>query len=114
MDAPKIKEMLTKKPKYKLIEEEYNKKKDDELRAQIKKLNEDKKYMKQPMDFDEIKEFGLKVMQDRENLQETKREADNSDDKKAKIAEFYENLQKNFPKKTKRKPEGHPEDCECE
>lgn len=32
------------------------------MNEKLAKVNEEKKYMKQPMDFDEIKEFGLKVM----------------------------------------------------
>lgn len=53
--------MLTKKPKYKLIEESYNKQLKDELDEKLAKVNEEKKFMKTPMDFDEIREFGIKV-----------------------------------------------------
>ena len=74
--------MLTKKPKYKLIEESYNKQLKDELDEKLAKVNEEKKFMKKPMDFDEIREFGIKVAQDRENLKETKRAEDETELKK--------------------------------
>ena len=70
--------------------------------------------MKKPMDFDEIREFGIKVALDRENLKETKRAEDETEIKKQQVAEFYGELLKKFPKKTKKKPEGHEEHCECE
>jgi hypothetical protein len=33
----------------------------DELDEKLAKVNEEKKFMKTPMDFDEIREFGIKV-----------------------------------------------------
>ena len=55
-----VKEILSKKPKYKQIEENFSKLTQDELAAKRAKLAEEKKDLRKPMDFEELKEFGAK------------------------------------------------------
>lgn len=113
-EGPLVKEILNKKPKFKLIEENYSKVTQDELQEKIDKMNEEKSNLKKPMDFEELKDFAAKFEIDKIKIQEDKKVGKvESESKTKKVADFYEELLSKFPKKSRKKPEGHEEDCEC-
>ena len=63
-------------------------------------MNEEKKVMKKPMDFDELREFAVKFEQDRQKIQNDKKDdRDDLEQKNKKVADFYEQLLSKFPKK---------------